>query len=620
MSRKRMGIGAKLILQLVIVLLFFAGISFFMVTNLLKTSDQYDSILDIEVAKEVIVLEIEVNMLEMRRHEKDFLMDKTEEDIDLNRHHNEEILSLIEKLKQIGNDERYDRISQFVQQYDREFINVSSAVIEMGVDEESGLQGQFREAVHDVEELVAQYESVFADLLMLRRHEKDYLLRRDEAKYKPRVQGQIELLKDDVSALDLDDRSKLVIYDKLDQYEELFLRLIGLDNAISAYTKDMKDAVHQIEPLIVELVQDYIQAAQDKNHEVENTVRSSVRSIIIFLIIALALMVIVDFLIIISITKPVRRIANELSSASFQLSSASSQLTSTSQQIASGASEQASGLEETSSSLEEISTMVSQSANNAVSLSQLANKSSEQSKSGLSNAREMLSSMEELNSSTDDIKNIIQVIESIAFQTNILALNAAVEAARAGDAGMGFAVVADEVKSLANKSTESAKETAELIQGSIEGINLNLAKAREVSELFADLENQGMKVFDMSREVEEASKQQSSGFDQINKAITQLDQVVQLNASASEEAASSSEELSAQAVVLEESVNELMQIIDGGRAKRRRVSKANSIMLEKPVPDETGIKIYGREKAEIKKESGKGEDLIPFDGEDFAEF
>ncbi len=264
-----------------------------------------------------------------------------------------------------------------------------------------------------------------------------------------------------------------------------------------------------------------------------------------------------------SITKPVVGIVNALASGSDQIGNASNQLSVSAQQIASGASEQASGIEETTSSMEELGSMVKQNVENAKEASLLAAKTADAAVQGSAHMERMLVAMTDIGKAADDIRAVIDVIDDIAFQTNMLALNAAVEAARAGEAGMGFAVVADEVKNLANRSAASAKETAAMIKTALQKTQEGQELTNQLAEIFKDITLNSKKSNEMTLEVETASRQQDEGISQVNTAIVQLDTVVQQNAAASEETASSAEELQTQVESLNEIVTKLSILVLG---------------------------------------------------------
>ncbi|MCD1653818.1 methyl-accepting chemotaxis protein [Treponema zuelzerae] len=316
---------------------------------------------------------------------------------------------------------------------------------------------------------------------------------------------------------------------------------------------------------LVEYVKEYY--GHELPRQAQNMIQTMIMVIVATIIGGFAIAILVGWLLASSITRPVVKIVNALSTGSDQIGNASSQLSVSSQQIASGASEQASGIEETTSSMEELGSMVKQNVENAKEASVLAAKTSEAATQGSAHMERMLVSMTEIGKAADDIKTVIDVIDDIAFQTNMLALNAAVEAARAGEAGMGFAVVADEVKNLANRSAASAKETAQMIKTTLQKTQEGQALTKELADIFKEILLNSGKSNEMTKEVETASRQQDEGISQVNKAIVQLDTVVQQNAAASEETASSAEELQSQVVSLNDVIENLSVLVLGGKAK-----------------------------------------------------
>ncbi len=175
----------------------------------------------------------------------------------------------------------------------------------------------------------------------------------------------------------------------------------------------------------------------------------------------------------------------------------------------------------------------------------------------------LISSMTEISKASEETSKIIKTIDEIAFQTNLLALNAAVEAARAGEAGAGFAVVADEVRNLALRAAEAAKNTANLIEGTVKKIKGGSDIVEKTHGEFTKVAASASKIGELIGEVTAASNEQSQGVEQINKAVAEMDKVVQTNASNAEESAAASEEMNAQAEQIKVYVGELAAILDG---------------------------------------------------------
>ena len=278
--------------------------------------------------------------------------------------------------------------------------------------------------------------------------------------------------------------------------------------------------------------------------------------------------VITWFVIVRPLIKTLTGIIENLTNGSDQVSSATVQISESSQSLAEGTSEQASSLEETSSSMEEMASMTRQNASNANEAAKLVDMCSVSAESGNKAVVEMNSSMGEINTSNKKIAEITKVIDGIAFQTNLLALNAAVEAARAGEHGKGFAVVAEEVRNLAQRSAAAAKDTASLIEDSVAKADNGAKLADKCRESLEGIVKNVSKVTDLTKEIANASGEQSEGIEQVSNAVQQMDQITQQNAANAEETASASEELSSQAEALLEQVNILSAQVGG------RVGKA----------------------------------------------
>lgn len=249
-----------------------------------------------------------------------------------------------------------------------------------------------------------------------------------------------------------------------------------------------------------------------------------------------------------------QRIVSEVRTGTHSLTTTSTEIAAGNQDLSSRTEQQASALEETASSLEELTSTVRQNAANAHQANQLAEQASEVANRGGNVVSEVVGTMASINASSKKIADIIGVIDSIAFQTNILALNAAVEAARAGEQGRGFAVVASEVRSLAQRSAAASKEIRDLISTSVEKVEAGTRLVDQAGATMQEIVDAIKSVTTLMSEIAVASEEQSSGIEQINKAVSQMEQVTQQNASLVEEAAAASESMKKQASSLTRTV------------------------------------------------------------------
>jgi len=272
-----------------------------------------------------------------------------------------------------------------------------------------------------------------------------------------------------------------------------------------------------------------------------------------------------------ALTKTVR----EIKGATESIATASSEIAQGNQDLSQRTEMQASSLEETAASMEELTNAVRQNTDNARQAAQLAISATETAVKGGSVVDEVIATMEGISSSSRSIVDIISVIEGIAFQTNILALNAAVEAARAGEQGRGFAVVAGEVRTLAQRAATAAKEIKGLIETSASKVSVGSELVGRAGETMTEIVSAVKRVTDVMNEISAASAEQSSGIEQVNQAITQMDQITQQNAALVEQAAAAAASMEEQGQQLTDTVSvfHLRSTSPGGHDRVSRASR-----------------------------------------------
>ncbi len=388
--------------------------------------------------------------------------------------------------------------------------------------------------------------------------------------------------------------------------------------------KEMQDRTG---PVVIKNVGDvklsYKAVQDDLGPKVQASNNSSKLLITIIGIAALLIGAFFAYLITRGITGTLNRIIAGLNEGADQVASASGQVSSASQSLAEGSSEQAASLEETSSSLEEMSSMTKQNADNSSQADHLMKEAKRVVGDANDSMKKMAASMSDISKASSETSKIIKTIDEIAFQTNLLALNAAVEAARAGEAGAGFAVVADEVKNLAMRSAEAAKNTADLIEGTVKKVADGSALVNKTNEGFAAVADSAGKVAELVAEIAAASNEQARGIEQVNTAVMDMDKVTQQNAANAEESASAAEEMNAQAEQMKVVVGELVALVEGNgtRAKRGRSDTASvQKVLKSKRLSKTGKRSAAKNEDIYKGAAITPQQAIPMDDGDFKDF
>ncbi len=286
---------------------------------------------------------------------------------------------------------------------------------------------------------------------------------------------------------------------------------------------------------------------------------------------------------------------------------------SASESLSQAASEQAASLEESSSSMEELDSMTKQNAHSAEQANEIVAKTRGDMKKAMDSLQQLTAAMNEISGVSKDTSKIIKAIDEIAFQTNLLSLNAAVEAARAGEAGAGFAVVAEEVRNLAMRAADAAKETAALIEKTVGKIEEGSKLVSVSNEVFTTVGDGSEKIGDLVSEIAAASKEQASGFEQISKAIAEMDKVTQDNAATAEELASS---MAMFKVRHKEAARDWSPAKSKGRDYQKGHQPARKTQEDKPRKKKAPKKDL---KALPAKEVNP-EEVIPFDDDEFSDF
>ncbi len=607
--------SAGLLLMLVI-----GGFSIFQLTDITNTFDElissYQKVGD--DAKEV-----HISLLTAHRHEKDFITLRDKKYIE---RMDKTLSGMTSLLKEMAGDS--DRMAlgpvaaeiqaalKAVSSYKTAFGKVTEQILAQG-DKESGIRGNMRKLAHDMETVIKEIESseLMEQYMLLRSHEKDYLLREDD-KYVKKAKGVVDKISTILTWTLTDQGSK----DNIQNVSKAYLgSLNNFATNIATMKKEypiMREGANIVEGSVLKINKEIDEIVASRVKDAQKQKESTIWLLYISCGVIVLVGILLSFFSVRSITKPLNRVIEGLDEGAEQVASASGQVSSASQGLAEGSSEQAASIEETSSSLEEMSSMTKQNAGNAQQADTLMKEANRVVTRANDSMTELTTSMEEISKASEETSKIIKTIDEIAFQTNLLALNAAVEAARAGEAGAGFAVVADEVRNLAMRAADAAKNTADLIEGTVKKVKDGRELVATTNDAFTEVAESAAKVGELVGEIAAASNEQAEGIEQINKTVVEMDQVVQQNAANAEASASASEEMSVQAEQMKGFVGDLVSLVGGSANGFKKASysevKAKTDITSRGLPAQA-IEADNKEVAVHKAKEVSPDQVIPMD-------
>ena len=593
-----------------------------------KMASDYDHLIHTEMEMLETLKNVNINMLLARRYEKDFFLTNKKSYLEK---HKKVIVNLngkINSLKGMNADivtnEDVASLLTSAANYNKGFLSAVNTVRLEG-DSKTGFRGDLRKVAHKLEGLIKKHSlgpEATVQLLMLRRHEKDYLLRRTE-KYLNKVNKRLVTFKETTMEL-TEDGAALANFEKnFTTYKAGMKGIYDNDIARKNFIKGFKKDVHRVEEITkkdIKLLSTNIEGFVQGHNEFT---RVAIMAMSIFAVVSLAILLFVTIYYF-NISSVISKLTASLKTTSGETTEGSHELKETADGLSSSVSQQSAAILETVSTLDEIKEMMKRSVENASFSEDKASESHGVASEGKMAVAEVMKAIGEISDCNGDItiqmektsselEQIVQVIKEISdktkvindivFQTKLLSFNASVEAARAGEHGKGFAVVAEEVGNLATMSGNASKEIEDLLSNSVNRVEaivtdsksavgrlVDTAKgkteygvetANKCNEVLDSVVNNVAHVKDLMREISGAASEQATGVENISQAMNELDESTHLNTNLANNTAVNSAQMAKQANDLDDIVNSLEGIINGIKNSAIQKNISNVIDLGK---------------------------------------